>query len=269
LKLRAPQPILLRAVRSSAAVEAWYRKELTRLVDEMHKSVLHWVRKVYPPPGADIAMDAPAIGALNSTMKNLGRRWDKQFTQLSHETSKKFAKLEYEYNEKAFKQSLKDSGFAIKHELAAPMREALPAMVEENVALIKSIPEKYFGEIENKVMESVERGRDMAELTEQLQARYGVTRGRAELIARDQNNKATAQLQKAGQLSVGITTAMWSHTTASITPREDHADFDGEEYDVELGHDFGDGFGPVLPGEAINCGCTSHPIIPGFNDEEA
>jgi uncharacterized protein with gpF-like domain len=111
---------------------------------------------------------------------------------------------------------------------------------------------------------SIEHGRDLVGFTKNLEDRFAITRRRASLIARDQNNKMTSAFHRARQLENGILEAEWVHTAASIHPREEHADFDGQSYPVEEGHDFDDGFGPVLPGEAINCGCLSSSIIPGY-----
>ncbi|KYF05143.1 phage head morphogenesis protein, partial [Salmonella enterica subsp. enterica serovar Typhimurium] len=77
--------------------------------------------------------------------------------------------------------------------------------ITENVNLIRSIPQQHLTQVETLVMQSVGRGRDLKTLTDELEKRYGITRRRAALIARDQNNKATSVMQSARQRSVGIT----------------------------------------------------------------
>ncbi len=101
--------------------------------------------------------------------------------------------------------------------MTAPMNNALQATIAENVGLIRSIPEKYFTEVEGLVMRSVARGRDLSYLTDELQKRYGITRRRAALIAHDQNNKATSVMQAARQQSLGITQGVWKHSHAGKT----------------------------------------------------
>ena len=113
-------------------------------------------------------------------------------------------------------------------------------------------------------MQSVSQGRDLAGLTKGLQKIHGVTRRRAQFIARDQNNKATAVMTRARHLELGITKAKWLHSAGGKQPREAHRHFSGQVYDIREGHDFGDGNGPVWPGTAINCRCVSVPIVPGF-----
>ena len=168
----------------------------------------------------------------------------------------------------AFSGALNRSGFSVPFKFTKELEVAIARRVRENVGLIKSIPSQFFGEIREKVMESVREGRDLKKLAEHLQHSYGVTKRRAEDIARDQNNKATAAIHQLRQKALGITQGVWRHTAASVVPRPEHEAFDGEAYDIAIGHDFEDGFGPVLPGEAINCGCVGMSVIPGYDEEE-
>ena len=51
--------------------------------------------------------------------------------------------------------------------------------------------------VEGLVMRSVQTGRDLRQLTTDLQEQFGVTRRRAAFIARHQSNKATASMTRA------------------------------------------------------------------------
>lgn len=104
--------------------------------------------------------------------------------------------------------------------MTSQMNNALQATIAENVGLIRSIPEKYFTEVEGLVMRSVARGRDLSYLTDELQKRYGITRRRAAFIARDQNNKATSVVQSARQQALGITQEYGS--TPMLAKSRDH-----------------------------------------------
>jgi hypothetical protein len=46
--------------------------------------------------------------------------------------------------------------------MTSQMNNALQATIAENVVLIRSIPEKYFTEVEGLVMRSVARGRELS-----------------------------------------------------------------------------------------------------------
>lgn len=111
-------------------------------------------------------------------------------------------------------------------------------------------------------MQSVGRGRDLKTLTDELEKRYGITRRRAALIARDQNNKATSVMQSARQRSVGITEGIWRHSRAGKTWRPSHVKANGKRFDLRKGM-FLDGKW-VLPGEEINCKCGWEAVIPGL-----
>jgi uncharacterized protein with gpF-like domain len=141
-------------------------------------------------------------------------------------------------------------------------RDALSAIIHENVALIRSIPEQYLTQVEGLVMRSVTAGRDLATLTSDLQQQYGVTRRRAQLISLDQNNKATGDIQRLQYLDMGIERAIWRHSHAGKEPRPSHVANDGNEYDVRQGW-----YDPherkyIKPGELIRCRCFSQPILP-------
>jgi SPP1 gp7 family putative phage head morphogenesis protein len=112
-------------------------------------------------------------------------------------------------------------------------------------------------------MRSVARGRDLSYLTDELQKRYGITRRRAALIARDQNNKATSVMQAARQQSLGITQGIWKHSHAGKEPRPSHVKADGKVFELSKGM-YLDGKW-VMPGEEINCRCTWSPVIPGLS----
>jgi uncharacterized protein with gpF-like domain len=89
----------------------------------------------------------------------------------------------------------------------------------------------------------------------------------AALIARDQNNKATAVFVRVRQKQAGITKAMWLHSHGGKEPRKTHLANDGKLYDPAKGW-----FDPdpkvrrhIYPGELINCRCSSITVVPGFS----
>src|SRR5208337_1058761 len=123
----------------------------------------------------------------------------------------------------SLRKILTDGGFALKDwTLTAAQRDALGAIVAENVSLIKSIPREYLGRVERDVYRSVAAGRDLKQLTDDLQEHYGVTRKRAKFIALDQNNSATAKLARVRLLNQGLKQAIWMHSSAGKIPRPTH-----------------------------------------------
>ena len=62
-----------------------------------------------------------------------------------------------------------------------------------------------------------------------------ITWSLAVIIARDQNNKATASMTRARQNELGITEAIWVHSGAGKHPRPTHVAMNGAKYDVKKG----------------------------------
>lgn len=130
----------------------------------------------------------------------------------------------------------------------------LELFTEENVRLIKSIPARYFDEVEQLVLDAVERGRRWESLAVDIEARFDVSDSRAKLIARDQVGKFYGEVARARQTSLGIKSYVW-RTVRDERVRDEHSDREGEIFEwrspPEDGH----------PGEPINCRCYAEPDL--------
>lgn len=250
-------------MKPNAGVEAWYRRQLDKQIREMQGSVVYWLTANYKASGAAVAMDASPAVFMREAMRKLARRWTKRFDDIAKKLADRFSNDAMKNSDVSLYNALDTAGFTVEFKMTDPMNNALQATIAENVGLIRSIPEKYFTEVEGLVMRSVARGRDLSFLTDELQKRYGITRRRAALIARDQNNKATSVMQSARQQSLGITEGIWRHSHAGKEPRPSHVKADGERFDLSKGMYLDNKW--VMPGEEINCRCTWSPVIPGIN----
>ncbi|RYM55646.1 phage minor head protein [Serratia proteamaculans] len=229
----------------------------------MQKSVVYWLTANYKSSGAAVAMDASPAVFMRDAMRKLAKRWTKRFDDIAKKLADRFSNDAMKNSDVSLYNALDTAGFTVEFKMTAPMNNALQATIAENVGLIRSIPEKYLTEVEGLVMRSVARGRDLSFLTDELQKRYGITRRRAALIARDQNAKATSVMQSARQMSLGITHGIWRHSHAGKEPRQSHVKADGKKFDLSKGMYLDDKW--VMPGEEINCRCTWSPVIPGIN----
>ncbi len=270
-----PKAITLKPVRPNVGVRVAYERELVAMVESLHKALVKAILPLYKEL-PEIAEDASTVKQLQAAMDAAAKEWRKNFELEHKKIAQAFANSSMKSTDVAFKTGLKKAGFTVKLSIpdkvtgrvAGGLQNTLDAVVHENVGLIKSIAEKHLGDVQGAVMRSVQRGRSLKELTDVLQERFGATRSRAELIARDQNNKATSTIHRARQKQFGLTKARWIHTQASVHPREEHESWNGEIYDIEEGmwSEVDQEF--VWPGTPINCGCSSESIIPGYNDEE-
>lgn len=226
----------------------------------MHKSINYWLTAEYRkvPP---LATDASPAMVLRAAMRKLGNRWLRKFDRLAPALSAWFADDVQNRCDRSLMAIFRKHNFTVRFKPTRAMNEAYQAVIGENVSLIGSIPQQYLKNVEGAVMRSVQTGRDLGALTKELERNYGVTKRRAALIARTQNNMATATMTRVRQIETGITKARWLHSAGGKTPRPEHVAFSGKIYDIREG-------APVegrWPGLAINCRCVSQPVIPGFD----
>ncbi len=261
-----PKDKTLPPVRPNPTLERRFRKKLLALIEEMHRSVVYWISAQYRETPPAFAEDASPANALQREMNGLKVRWLKRFDEDAQRLAEHYAKDIQDRSDAQLKAILKKSGFSVKFRMTKAQRDVKAATVHENVSLIKSIPQKYLSDVEGAVMRSVQTGRDLGALSKNLQKTYDVSKKRAALIARDQNNKATSAMNRARQSELGIKEAVWVHSNAGKTPRPSHlkAGKDKVRYNIEEGWYDPDVGEYILPGQLINCRCTSRSIIPGF-----
>ncbi|HEV2540204.1 MAG TPA: phage minor head protein [Frateuria sp.] len=259
----SPKPKTLRPVRPNAGLQAWYRRQLDKHIREMHQSLVYWLSAEYKAQGLAMDADGGATLAMRGSLRKLAHRWQWVFDKLADSLSRRIAERVLSHADAGLRAGVKGEGFTVKFTMTTDMQNAYQAVIGEQVGLIKSIAEQHLTEVEGLVMRSVARGRDLGTLTKELEARYGVTRRRAALIARDQNNKATSTLTAARQKALGITEGVWKHSLGGKHPRPAHLKASGTTFELAKGL-FLDGKW-VMPGEEINCRCTWAPVIPGFD----
>lgn len=272
-RLRPIQPIkpfVAPATHASAGTEALYRKKLILLINEMYVDVSTKVRGVYKLEESKIrapemAQDARPADILQRTMEGLAEEWLFRFDRLSSDMANWFARDVDQRSAQAMRAALRKGGMSVKFQQSPAMKDVMSSTVYENVRLIKSIPEKFLDEVQGMVMRSVQQGRDLGTLSKELRQEYGITRRRAELIARDQNNKATSALNKVRQLENGIEEGIWLHSRAGKEPRPKHVAADGVRFKIAEGLPVGDKGQYVMPGEEINCRCSWKAVVPGFS----
>lgn len=227
----------------------------------MTASVEHWVSAQYnDAPPALAAADASPSDEMKRRLRELTKYWLEKFEEAAPRIASLYMKNCFKQADSAFVQSLKKYDWTVKFKMTKGAKDALDAVINENIALIKSIPTQYLGQVEGVVMRSFSVGRDLETLTKDLKALYPKASHRAELIARDQCNKATSVINRARQMEIGITDAIWMHSGAGKHPRPDHVKANGKRYKIAEGCLISGEY--IFPGEEINCRCSSRPILP-------
>jgi hypothetical protein len=278
----APAPLLvagqprekrLGVVHHNAGAEAAFRKALGGMIDDMGRSYLHWVPASYRAnePAIAYAMDASSPSSrLAGRLLALGRFWRESFDRVAGDFAAEMAGKAQAHARAGFQAVLKRAGFALKVQHSDAQRDLYNATVHDNIALIKSIPEQFHLQVTNIVNTGVMVGGDAHQITNDIQQQLGVTKRRADLIARDQIAKANATFTRANQIELGITKAQWVHSGAGKHPRPSHmkAGKDKLVYEVAKGAYLLEGKKKIYtwPGHEINCRCLARSIIPGYND---
>lgn len=263
---RGPETIAA-AIHPNAALRAAYRKKLQRLIDEMGRSFAYWIKAAYRANEPRMAMDATPAKELQRAVELMARRWEGRFAEAAPELARWFAQSARRRTEEQLRRILRDGGISVRFQMTRAMRDVLDATVEQNVQLIKSIPQQFLTQVQGSVMRSVQAGRDVGALTKELQENFGVTRKRAAFIALDQNNKATSALQRARQTELGLDEGVWIHSHGGKEPRPTHVKNDGKRFSIAEGW-----FDPdprvrkrIMPGELIHCRCVWRVVIKGFS----
>lgn len=267
----------LRAIRPNKGIEMDYRKKLAALIARMQKEAQREILRAYQGEEAQIAADAVLANVLYRLVRGLRDKYQKLFNKKARSLSLWFVNSVDRYTEVAlkgalrhyqsekFQQELSDLGLLHDFKRTPALTNAVQSFVHENVNLIKSIPEKYFTEVEGMVMRGIRDGKPFNWVNDEMAKRYGITTRRAVMIARDQNHKATEQLNRTRQLGLGVKRGMWQHATGVKEPRHSHERANGKIFDLDKGLKVDGEF--IFPGEKINC-FPSDVKINGFGGIE-
>jgi hypothetical protein len=262
----------LAAVSPNAGLRAKMEAKLNALVDEMCRSYAYWITRTYKRNAPAIAADELATTELDRQLRDLGNQWERRFNEAAPWLAEYFATAALERVDGALAKSLSRAGISVKFTMTAHQREVYRALIADLVGLIKSIPSEHHTEVQGLVMRSVTTGRDVGTLAKDLRQRFALTKKRAALIARDQNNKATAVFNRTRQLDMGITRAQWVHSSAGKVPRPEHVSFSrGTHGPPASGPYYDTAKGAYLigvwtwPGVEINCRCISKSVLPTMN----
>jgi len=302
---RKPRRIqTIRAIEPNRGVSAWYWERLYGLIRDAHTDLIRElerpaevalaqdaslakreVRYIEPrlvhlaydsygqatksrvdPEQWVIAADAASPNTrLNAALKRWGDKWTKKIDKAANSLAKSFTTKSFQATQDAFRAALSQANFTVRFKPTKASLEAFRATVAENVGLIKSIQQQYHTKIQGDVWRAVTRGSDLSTLSKNLRQTYGVTTRRAALISRDQNAKAKATIENTRRQELGISQAIWQHSSAGREPRPSHIAMNGKVFDLAKGMWDPDEGEWILPGQLINCRCTSRAIIPGLD----
>jgi len=134
---------------------------------------------------------------------------------------------------------------------------------DRNLSLIRSLFERQLSKLD-RVLERGE-GLRVEALQEQIEERLGVTRSKAELLARDQVLKLNGELTHHLQVSAGIEEYIWT-TGGDERVRESHASLDGTRQRWETPPVVSNDGRTGHPGDDFQCRCTAFPVLPELEE---
>lgn len=137
----------------------------------------------------------------------------------------------------------------------------LERSITENVAKIKTIPEKYLDDVQKVVFKGASKGWDLHEIRETLKDRYDITQRRADFIALSQQRLAITELDRQTSQDAGLFKTMWVHTPGLRYPRHSHRQAGAEKriYDNREGCLI-DGE-HIQPGQLYGCQCNGRIVL--------
>lgn len=145
------------------------------------------------------------------------------------------------------------------------LTEQLNLFAINNSQLIESIATDAIKRVETLTFTSLQKGTRVETISDEILKivgpNSGITRSRANLIARDQTAKLNADITRTRQSELGIEKYTW-RTVGDDRVRDNHASKDGQVFEwsnppADTGH----------PGEDYQCRCVAEPYLEGLIPE--
>ena len=160
-------------------------------------------------------------------------------------------------------------GMTLKPRYSKQDKEIIKQITDNNVALIKSIPQQYLYTVQQAVNNAFVTGFDMQYLTEEIdkimEPLDAKSNNKTALLARDQINKTTQQFAIFEAKAVGATKGRWIHVPGKYSSRITHIKMNGKVFNLDDGLYDSDVHKNVKPGELVYCNCQFETLIPGFD----
>lgn len=247
--------ITLNSIAPSATLTKWYREQMIDMMRDMRSDVIQDVVKPYR---SEIAMDG-ILDWMGHVIDSLVSKWQNSLDSLSEKIASELVGKAKTHYDKRLLNQLKKRGFTVGFKHTQYVQDQAEIALQENVALIKSIGNQYLDKVRSAIWRSVKNGYDLEALVKQLREIDGVEDRRAKNIAKDQCAKLNQAFENARAQELGITEAIWVHSSAGKTYRHDHVKANGTRYEIAKGCYISGEW--IQPAFKINCRCRAKLII--------
>ena len=201
-----------RAIKRPDDLERYYRAQLFSLIRAMDKAVKAEVMPVIKQERDEYTADALLTNdnwasRIIAAINRVADRFINQFINRQYERiGREFVGRANQQTTREVVQSVNRAvGVDITPMLSdRDMADYIEMSIEQNVQLIKSVPQQYFERMRSVIYEGTRAGVYPSNLAEQVQAETGVSYRRAKVIVRDQTSKITGQIAQRRQEQAGI-----------------------------------------------------------------
>ena len=245
---KTPKPKTLEPMKSSIAIERKLSRALTRFSNSVNRSVFKYIL-------SELKMERNIPQAFFNSLDNLQARLTQTAKDIGAATTNGFiASIEKLVNASYKRQGLEFSIMGRSEIVEKTIFKSYNSILD----LIVSIPGQIVGSYKQELLNGVgdfNRER-IAQIAENI---GGVSRRKAELIARDQTHKATTNYAMARASSLGFDYYVWdtSHDERVSTGKGGHKQLQGRIYRYDKDTAIVDSYGNVGHcGSRVNCRCV-------------
>lgn len=233
------------------------------MLKAMHKDVLLEVQILRD----DVVHDSPF--SIIQSLSSLRKKWYKIFEKKAKSFIKWLAEKIGITVKNEMDKDLKQAGMTIEPHYTGKDKDIISGMIEANVKLIKSIPQKYLKEVQKIIKEAWLRGGDTKYIVDRIvklinKKAYPNADRRAYLIAKDQLNKITQQWAIYEAKAYGATRGQWIHVPGEFSSRETHIKMNKKDFDLNVGLYDEAVKTYVLPADLPYCACQFRALFPGM-----
>lgn len=238
--------------------------------------ILNELLKEYLPEIRDAARAECEAGQRHDDAGDLIAKVKSVFTQIAVELERKTSMFDLRRKIEAManltrKLSIREWKKAVKSTLGVDLlddyyagemyRVMMERWIEENVSLIKTIPQESLGRMRRLVLEGYMNGETTTAIVKKIQRTYSVDRRHAQLLARDQIAKLNGDITQQQQRDAGVEEYVWS-TSGDSRVRPSHAALNRKRFrwddppvvDKKTGR-------RCHPGKDYQCRCCALPVF--------
>jgi uncharacterized protein with gpF-like domain len=205
-KLRKPERVLP-GIKRPLSTTVYYRRKLLELLKFINQHTEEVLMPILQQHQTQYIADS-WVDDIKTALSRLAARFN-SITQFSNSLSNSVVNQVNQINSNQFKSQFKNNLGLDIFSSEEGLQPFLQAKVQENIELIKSIPEDFLSRISTTVYQGVTQGLSSKEISKNIASAYDVSQRRAKFIARDQVAKINAAITQKRQEDLGIDEYIW------------------------------------------------------------